>query len=103
MFPLVTEEDIKNFFQPMYYLELPMGYVKEVAIVYKDNTTRRYTPQQIRNKYKNNRDTLKLADIYEDEKIQMTEVEVNFKKLANEINNMTLNTFKEHIRNKKGG
>lgn len=102
MHELLTNKDIERIFKPIYYTYIPIEYISNVSLSYYSGETKRYTKQQIENairrRYNDHDGYVRIVELYDDEDIQMTEINIDFRKIANHINNSLVRILDEHGR-----
>lgn len=105
MHELLSHKDIQKLFKPIYYTYIPIEYIYNVELTYRSGEVKLYTRQQIENKIRSGNSKgdgyAKIIDLYDDEKIQTTEINLDFKKITNHINNTLVQTLHQHSKDKK--
>lgn len=107
MHELLSHEDIRGIFKPMYYTYIPIEYIYNVEMIKHSGEVKRYTKQQIENKIRQNKNKMhdgyaRIADLYNEKDIYSTEINIDFKKIANHINQALVQTLNQHRIYKKG-
>lgn len=103
MHELLSTNDLEGIFKPIYYTCIPIEYIANVSVKYHDGSTKRYTKHQIENQIRNGRDDgyAKIIDLYNDEWVEQTEINIDFKKLTNHINHTLVKTLHNYSMLKK--